>query len=119
MHFDGMGSTCAAGGLRDGVKAIVAVESADATLAYALAGFKSYHKPGGKFVNTPIDARVRARWRAHRVAFGEFVLRQGDAYIIPAGVPHEFRNDAPSLSIAWNFLQPGARASELCEAITG
>ena len=49
------------GGLRDGEKRIVAVESADATLAYALAGFKSFHKPGGKFVNTPIDARVRRR----------------------------------------------------------
>ena len=65
-----------------------------------------------------LSVGYRRRWRAHQVAFGEFTLRRGDAYIIPAGVPHEFRNDAPSLSIAWNFLQPGARASELCAAIT-
>ena len=113
-----MGSTCAAGGLRDGKQRIIAVEAPDAILAYALAGFKSYHKPGGKYVNTPIDARVRRAWRRHGVAFGEFTLRDGDAYIIPAGVPHEFRNDKPSLSIAWNFLQPGAHANALCAAIT-
>ena len=37
MHYDGMGSTCAAGGLRDGQKTITAVEAADAAFAYELA----------------------------------------------------------------------------------
>ena len=57
-------------------------------------------------------------WKAHGVAFGTFTIRAGDAYVIPAGVPHEFRNDLPSLSIAWNFLQPGAQANLLGLALT-
>ena len=69
MHFDGMGSTCAAGGLRDGQKTITAVEAADAAFAYELARshvpphvtkgywrketsrFRPFAKPGGTVVN--------------------------------------------------------------------
>ena len=60
-----------------------------------------------------LDEEDRKRWKAHGVAFGTFTIRAGDAYVIPAGVPHEFRNDLPSLSIAWNFLQPGTQANLL------
>ena len=235
MHFDVMGSTCAAGGLRDGQKTITAVEAADAAFAYELARshvpddivtkdkrevssrFTSFAKPGGAVVNqarvcarvartargllaracgvmrhvrtcrarasrgrarstgsrgredasdrsaslrgtsgrkdarrtcgvearqeeeegTPLgwdtnrsplspthhhrqvlEEEDRKRWKDHGVAFGTFTICAGDAYVIPAGVPHEFRNDPPSLSIAWNFLQPGAQASLLGLALT-
>ena len=90
MHFDGMGSTCAAGGLRDGQKTITAVEAADAAFAYELARshvpddivtkdkrevtsrFTSFAKPGGAVVN-----QARACARVACVARGLFGARVG------------------------------------------
>eukprot|EP00960_Hanusia_phi_P044463 756658-Hanusia_phi.AAC.4 len=115
MHLDGMGSLVAIGGLKSGKKLVTAVEACDAMLAFKIAGFKSYAKPGGSnfLTNDPVDRAfsceddsrsLKDLWTTSHVRWGTFEINAGDAYVIPAGIPHEFLNSEPSLSIAWNIL---------------
>lgn len=112
MHLDGMGSLVAIGGLKCGKKLVTAVEACDASLALKIAGFKSYAKPGGSsfLTNDPVDrsfsgeeesCSLKDLWTMSHVRWGTFEISAGDAYVIPAGMPHEFLNAEPSLSIAW------------------
>jgi hypothetical protein len=60
MHLDGMGTLTAIGGVKSGTKMVTAVEACDAPLAFYLAKFKLYAKPGGSahLINDPIDRAV-------------------------------------------------------------
>ena len=100
------GTLCAAGVVHSGHKRIVAVDCRDNVRALKLVGFTTFGKPGGSDFarNRPLSEADLQLWRAHGVRFGVFDLRPGDAYMIPAGMPHEFQNLAPSLSMAWNFM---------------
>jgi len=106
MHLDGMGTSVAAGGLKDGLKLVTAVDARDALLALKVAGFTTYAKPGGSahIVNAPITNQIRRSWARLGVRFASFEVKRGDGYLIPCGIPHEFKNMEPSLSIAWNYV---------------
>ena len=121
MHLDGMGSTVAAGGLRAGRKVVVALEASDALAAYRLARFITFAKPGGSrlVTNPPVLPAHRGAWAEHGLRAAEFELAAGDAYVIPAGVPHQFENLEPALSVAWNLLPLEARACTAARACLG
>ncbi|CAN0348009.1 unnamed protein product, partial [Ascophyllum nodosum] len=104
-HMDGMGSFTAIGGLKDGVKRVTAFETADCATALAVAKFRSFGKPGGSsyVVNNRIDddLTLRRRLSTAGVRFSTFLIRAGDAYLVPSGALHEFMNEVPCLSVAW------------------
>jgi hypothetical protein len=134
MHLEGMGTLVTCGGIKSGAVRITAVEAADCLLSMRTAGFNMFSESHAThFVpNEPIstargvspnmrqnhslhsrpwerpalkDQRaVIDAWRDISVRFGMFDIKAGSAYIIPAGIPHEIVNLAPSLSITWNVL---------------
>jgi hypothetical protein len=114
MHLDGMGTLTAIGIVKHGLKLVTAVEACDAVFALNLATFRLYAKPGGSpfLLNKPIDRviladeidSVKELWTRHGIRWGTFTISAGDAYVIPAGIPHEFLNRQKSLSIAWNIF---------------
>ena len=115
MHLDGMGTYFAAGYIKDGEKHITAVEAHDALYALKEVGFRAYAKPGGSehATNVPLTQQLLRRWDNKHVRWGDFHIKEGDFYFIPAGIPHEFENVRPSLSVAWNFLPKGVGSNEL------
>ncbi|CAN0345815.1 unnamed protein product, partial [Ascophyllum nodosum] len=122
-HMDGMGSFTAIGGLKDGVKRVTAFETADCATALAVAKFRSFGKPGGSsyVVNNRIDddLTLRRRLSTAGVRFSTFLIRAGDAYLVPSGALHEFMNEVPCLSVAWNIMPHPANcavAMEMAEA---
>jgi len=47
---------------------------------------------------------LKQLWTRHGVRWGTFQIHKGDGYLIAAGIPHEFLNLSPALSIAWNIV---------------
>jgi hypothetical protein len=115
MHLDGMGTYFAAGYIKDGEKRITAVEAQDALFALKVASFRAYAKPGGSehATNLPLTRMLRQRWRDNGVRWGRFNISKDDFYFIPCGIPHEFENVQPSLSVAWNFLPKGVKSNAM------
>ena len=110
MHTDGICTVFAAGYLKAGEKEVTAVEAEDTLFALHTVGFRPYAKPGGSewIVNPPLTTDDHDEWTRKGVRWGSFRIKAGDFYLIPAGIPHQFSNVKPSLSVAWNLLPKSA-----------
>ena len=65
------------------------------------------------------DLTLRRRLSTAGVRFSTFLIRAGDAYLVPSGALHEFMNEVPCLSVAWNIMPHPANcavAMEMAEA---